>query len=265
MAKSGIRHEIGSKMGDCILLEDMGQDRYRSRMGKFQCACGQEFVTRIRSIKNGFTKSCGCLSVKTASLPKNNYQKGDSIGALVFLNREQGQPGRPMAKFLCSCGNEFITKIDSVKSGRTKSCGCLTKQFIIDAQTIHKPPEYLPIEDRKVLIIPELNDKTIHNFWSKVALTANLDKCWNWTGTGERYGSVSIGRAMYKANRIAYYIQYGVDPKELCVLHKCDNPACVNGNHLFLGTHDENMKDMVKKGRSHKGSKVSNAKLNEEK
>lgn len=68
---------------------------------------------------------------------------------------------------------------------------------------------------------------------------------------------------MVKANRQAYRIAFG-DPGELHVLHHCDNPSCCNPSHLFLGTHQDNMKDMVAKQRKKRGSQMPAAKLSEE-
>lgn len=92
-------------------------------------------------------------------------------------------------------------------------------------------------------------------FWRRVQKREPQD-CWHWTGVTNNTGYGQIGRGgrnggMALAHRVAYAIANGGVPADLCVLHTCDNPICVNPAHLRLGTHDENMKDMAAKGRSH--------------
>lgn len=92
------------------------------------------------------------------------------------------------------------------------------------------------------------------------------ETCWLWTGSLQQNG---YGRCSFKifptnlAHRASYSLFRGRITKGLHVLHKCDIKNCVNPEHLFLGTHNDNMKDMVIKQRSSFGSKNTNAKLND--
>ena len=79
--------------------------------------------------------------------------------------------------------------------------------------------------------------------------------CWIWIAALSNKGYGKIGRGMRQdghepAHRISWELNYGPIPEGLHVLHKCDNPPCVNPNHLFLGTHGDNMRDSVTKGRA---------------
>jgi len=79
--------------------------------------------------------------------------------------------------------------------------------------------------------------------------------CWNWQvnlHVYRGYGMFWTGRRQegyVKAHRWSFRHFHGEDPGDLYVCHKCDNPQCVNPDHLFLGTQDDNMKDMKAKGR----------------
>lgn len=87
--------------------------------------------------------------------------------------------------------------------------------------------------------------------------------CWNWTGAKkpEGYGSIGIGKKMYRAHRLSYELYRGDIPKGMFVCHRCDNPACINPDHLFVGTPLENVRDMDGKGR---GVRVPRRKLTDE-
>lgn len=107
---------------------------------------------------------------------------------------------------------------------------------------------------------------------SEVEITEN--GCWNWTGklktSRGNYGQITLYSGMenpkkrtYSAHRVSYAFHHGIDPAEMCVMHTCDNPRCINPDHLELGTHTDNMRDMVEKGRSTIGETNPNSKLSE--
>lgn len=105
-------------------------------------------------------------------------------------------------------------------------------------------------------------------FWSKVKKD-DPDKCWAWSATFDKrsgYGKISTTKNRnIAAHRASYEINIGSIEKDLCVLHKCDNPICVNPNHLFLGTKRDNNLDKLQKGRATgpQGTKNRSARLTE--
>jgi hypothetical protein len=75
--------------------------------------------------------------------------------------------------------------------------------------------------------------------------------CWLWTGstTYFGYGQIRSNNRLSVAHRVAYELYVGQIPDGLCVLHRCDVPACANPGHLFVGSKKDNTQDMIKKGR----------------
>jgi len=94
---------------------------------------------------------------------------------------------------------------------------------------------FLPDEDR---------------FWSRVTKGSDTE-CWIWSAgcEGQGYGCFPCNGRNWKAHRYAWELKNGPIPRGKCVLHRCDNPPCVNEKHLFLGTKKMNTQDMIAKGR----------------
>jgi hypothetical protein len=104
-------------------------------------------------------------------------------------------------------------------------------------------------------------------FWMKVDKSG---ECWLWTAYRSRdgYGMIGLERTgVERAHRVAWQLTNGPIPVGLQVLHRCDNPPCVNPAHLWLGTQPENIADMIAKGRARKnplrGSAQPRSKLTE--
>lgn len=95
--------------------------------------------------------------------------------------------------------------------------------------------------------------------------------CWLWTATcyPSGYGVIGVGsrtdgsRTNVAAHRLSYELHVGDIPQDICVLHKCDTPQCVNPNHLFLGTKQDNNKDKLAKNRQAKGARMNRGHLTE--
>src|SRR5687767_6075530 len=92
--------------------------------------------------------------------------------------------------------------------------------------------------------LPVFTSQEVQSFWSRVQV---LDKnqCWPWMSyrNADGYGYVGINKKYYFAHRIAFYLINGLDPAEKIVCHTCDNPACCNPAHYFLGDNRANIQD----------------------
>lgn len=96
-------------------------------------------------------------------------------------------------------------------------------------------------------------EQRIDAFWNKVDLS-NVDSefaCLEWTASRNQkgYGLLANTGKWQSAHRVAWAYAFGEIPLGLWVLHHCDNPSCVNPNHLFLGTNQDNVDDKISKGR----------------
>ena len=101
-------------------------------------------------------------------------------------------------------------------------------------------------------------------FWDKVNIGTHSE-CWEWKGSIDRegYGRFRNNKKIVSAHRMAYILALGLIPEGLCACHHCDNRKCCNPTHLFTGTNIDNIKDRVRKSRSARGERNSQAKIGE--
>lgn len=114
-------------------------------------------------------------------------------------------------------------------------------------------------------------DNLIARQIKKFIFSFNVDKngCWIWKKGKTPQGYPCFyslcprtNKRIDLAHRFSFSLFNGSIPDGMMICHKCDNPSCVNPDHLFAGTHDDNMKDKVKKKRQIHGPMMHNAKLN---
>jgi len=95
---------------------------------------------------------------------------------------------------------------------------------------------------------------TLEDIIERVVIDKN--DCWNWQGAKIKgYGSIRVNMKHFYVHRLTWILTNGEISDGLYACHKCDNPACCNPRHIFLGTQRENMIDSSKKGRHWKANR----------
>ena len=154
-------------------------------------------------------------------------------GQLVVLSAADPRGSHKMWNCLCDCGSLYTAWQLSLRRGTTKSCGCTVRAARSARWASYREPA----------------------FWARVQ-KADDTACWPWTGLQKQgpknpspYGSLRWKGRTATAHRVAYELTNGEVPVGAMVLHSCDNSLCCNPQHLYLGDHARNMRDMVERGR----------------
>lgn len=118
---------------------------------------------------------------------------------------------------------------------------------------VRKPVTLQGQDGRIIGSVKRTREQVISDFWKRVK-RGNLDECWEWqAGRNDKppnnYGVMWVNGEKLKTHVYSYELHYGPLAPGLWVLHKCDNPPCVNPAHLFSGTAMDNVRDMISKGR----------------
>ena len=151
-------------------------------------------------------------------------------------------------KTCAECGNDFVVSciLRSPKKQRFCSRKCASISGVIASRAA------------RAASLPQ-------RFWALVDRSGTPLSCWPFIGmlSREGYGRFKISSKNTGAHRVAFRLATSIDPVGMNVCHKCDNPACCNPAHLFLGSQADNIKDCIQKGRFPKGQFQGNAKLTE--
>ena len=125
--------------------------------------------------------------------------------------------------------------------------GCDTKHHAKGLCRVH----YRRMKKYKTIDLVEINKITTRQRFNSSYTPEPMSGCWLWEGycNKQGYGRISINSRLVSAHRLSWELHRGPIPNGLLVLHHCDVPACVNPDHLFLGTYQDNHDDSKKKGR----------------
>lgn len=192
---------------------------------------------------------CGC-GQKTLLAKTTDKRAGTHIGEPIsYVNghatRVRGEGPNPGGLCMCGCGEK--TNLAAV----TKRANGWVKG---------QPIRYIDGHGRR-------KRQTLADVFWRYCSAGEADACWEWQGSTSKngYGRLSWANHGHQAHRASWEIHNARPiPDDLWVCHSCDNRLCVNPAHLWLGTRQDNIDDMVTKGRQASGARASHAKLTDD-
>jgi len=228
------------------------------------------FISRVKRNENGCWQWTGCIRCGV-----------DKYGIAIFRGKKMQahhvswklHKGEMPAKKLLmhTCGNKSCVNPDHLIVSWTKvdkvcdNCGKVYKVFYYREEVSRFCSGRCRSSYGGKMVHKENYDK-----WSletkeetMLEIKKRLDRhvvkssgCWKWTSwkSKQRYGRISFRGQQLIASRASWMAYRGEIPKGMNVCHTCDNPECTNPEHLFLGTHTDNQRDKIKKGRGHRNS-----------
>jgi hypothetical protein len=225
----------GRRFGRLLVIEE-AEKQGTSRAWKCLCDCGTTKEIARGSLVAGLTTSCGCYHKDRNRQRqfKHGYSNTRTFYAWCRLIKNKVN--------ICGKWKQF--------TGFFEDMGEAPKRHGL--VLIDKNQQFC--KENVKWVLPERKNwkNTEDDFWSKVDKSDN--NCWLFTGKNKYkfgYGQVKFNGKDWGSHRLAWHFTHGEIPEGLCVLHKCDIPACCNPDHLFLGTRADNNRDMREKGRGY--------------
>jgi hypothetical protein len=186
----------------------------------------------------GLEKSC----LMNALCNKGKSLLFFAVGATpIFMRIQGGLTNMDGSKANSGKTCNVIGCHDAPRSGRAKWC---EKHYYRNRRHGNPLANHTPATDMNLS----------ERFWRHVPKQPD-GECWEWQGTRQShgYGHLRWGGKQVYAHRVAYLLANGQVPRGVHVMHSCDNPPCVNPQHLSTGSRTDNMQDMVRRGRQRHG------------
>lgn len=193
---SKVKDRTNEKYGKLTAVRYIGHEGNKLSLWLCRCECGIEVKVRGASLESGNTTSCGCYNVEVNQNIFNQRREemnGKIFGRLKVIKAVQGDFGTSTCTHylcLCDCGNEKVVSGNSLSSGKTKSCGCYTKEVRSTAKTIH-----------------DLSSHELYATWNNM-----LARCYNPNSVGYRnYGGRGISVCDSWRNSVSEFISWSMN------------------------------------------------------